>query len=97
MPAPISLGNSNSTPTPGPAPVFLAPSGLTIGNDAGLREVTRERETIRITAEQGDAALPRLLRLLDAEGIRVESAALARPSLDDVFLKLTGRSLREAA
>jgi ABC-2 type transport system ATP-binding protein len=70
---------------------------LTIGDEAGLRELTRERETIRITAEQGDAALPRLLRLLDAEGIRVESAALARPSLDDVFLKLTGRSLREAA
>jgi hypothetical protein len=39
MPAPISLGNSNSTPTPGPAPVFLAPSGLTIGNDANADPV----------------------------------------------------------
>jgi ABC-2 type transport system ATP-binding protein len=69
----------------------------TIGDDAGLREVARERETIRITAEQGDAALPRLLRLLDGVDIRVESVSLARPSLDDVFLKLTGRSLRETA
>jgi ABC-2 type transport system ATP-binding protein len=69
----------------------------TIGNEAGLHEAVRERETIRITAEQGDAALPRLLRLLDGVGIRVESVSLARPSLDDVFLKLTGRSLRETA
>jgi ABC-2 type transport system ATP-binding protein len=65
--------------------------------DPTLRDVVREQETIRITAEQGDETLPRLLRQLESAGIHVQSVSLARPSLDDVFLKLTGRSLREAA
>jgi ABC-2 type transport system ATP-binding protein len=37
------------------------------------------------------------LRSLDAAGVQVLSADLRRPTLDDVFLALTGRSLREAA
>jgi ABC-2 type transport system ATP-binding protein len=36
-----------------------------------------------------------VLRVLDAAGITLESIQLARPSLDDVFLTVTGRSLRE--
>ena len=36
-----------------------------------------------------------MLRALDAEGITMESIQLARPTLDDVFLTLTGRSLRD--
>lgn len=37
--------------------------------------------------------LPELLRGLDLAGIRLASVAVTRPSLDDVFLRLTGRSL----
>ena len=36
------------------------------------------------------------MRALDEAGIRVGSLNIARPSLDDVFLTLTGRSLRDA-
>jgi ABC-2 type transport system ATP-binding protein len=43
----------------------------------------------------GGAALVRLVRDLDATGIEVAGIESRRPSLDDVFLKLTGRSLRE--
>lgn len=76
----------------------LAESALALlAGDSAIHDVVRERETIRITAEQGDELLPALLRSLDASGIHVQSVSLARPSLDDVFLKLTGRSLREAA
>jgi ABC-2 type transport system ATP-binding protein len=39
--------------------------------------------------------LPALLRELDRDGRTVRTAELARPTLDDVFLRLTGRSLRE--
>jgi ABC-2 type transport system ATP-binding protein len=35
------------------------------------------------------------LRALDAAGITMASIQLARPTLDDVFLTLTGRSLRD--
>ena len=39
--------------------------------------------------------VPGLLRSLDGAGIALESIEVKRPTLDDVFLSLTGRSLRE--
>ncbi len=45
--------------------------------------------------EHGTRTLPGLLRALDAAGIDVRAADVAVPTLDDVFLSLTGRSLRE--
>ena len=58
--------------------------------DAGAR-------TLRVTVDHGDRALPVILRELEAAGIAVSAVQLARPSLDDVFLQLTGRSLRDDA
>ncbi|MGY1808945.1 ATP-binding cassette domain-containing protein [Blastococcus sp. SYSU D00669] len=43
----------------------------------------------------GGPALVQLVRELDAAGIEVAGIESRRPSLDDVFLGLTGRSLRE--
>ncbi|MCC3762745.1 ATP-binding cassette domain-containing protein [Glycomyces sp. TRM65418] len=50
---------------------------------------------LRLYVDDGAAAVPELLRALDAEDIAPASIELHRPSLDDVFLKQTGRSLRE--
>jgi ABC-2 type transport system ATP-binding protein len=47
-------------------------------------------------APHGGAALVGLVRELDAAGIPVSGIESRRPSLDDVFLALTGRSLRES-
>jgi ABC-2 type transport system ATP-binding protein len=47
-------------------------------------------------APHGGAALVSLVRELDAAGIPVAGIESRRPSLDDVFLGLTGRSLRES-
>jgi ABC-2 type transport system ATP-binding protein len=47
-------------------------------------------------APHGGAALVGLVRELDAAGISVAGIESRRPSLDDVFLSLTGRSLRES-
>ena len=47
-------------------------------------------------APHGGAALMSLVRELDAAGIAVAGIESRRPSLDDVFLDLTGRSLRES-
>ena len=66
------------------------------------RSSARRRTTPR-TASSGStsiAARPRsvlLLRSLDAAGFEATSISLAKPSLDDVFLRQTGRSLREEA
>ena len=61
------------------------------------REVARSGEaSITVTAPEGDALLPAMVRALDAAGIVVRSATGVPPTLDDVFLALTGRTLREA-
>jgi ABC-2 type transport system ATP-binding protein len=66
-----------------------------LGNEPGVREIKAEGRAIRMTVEQGEEALPGMLRALDRDGIAMESIQLARPTLDDVFLTLTGRSLRD--
>jgi ABC-2 type transport system ATP-binding protein len=60
-----------------------------------VREVTVDGPSIRLSVDQGEQALPGLLRILDDAGLRLASIQLARPTLDDVFLTLTGRSLRD--
>ena len=62
-----------------------------------VRELRETPEGTQVTVEQGDTALPIVLRLLDAAGVPTRTITLARPTLDDVFLRLTGRSLREPA
>ena len=47
--------------------------------------------------EHGVEDLAGIVRALDAEGIKLEGLELHAPSLDDVFLAKTGRSLEGAA
>ena len=52
--------------------------------------IEREGETIRITSDQGAQILIELLRALDADGLSPDTLAVREPSMDDVFLALTG-------
>jgi ABC-2 type transport system ATP-binding protein len=56
---------------------------------------TIDAATVDLRVTRGTAVLPELLRALDAAGIHILTAEVKRPTLDDVFLALTGRSLRE--
>ncbi len=51
---------------------------------------------LRLFVDEGATAIPQMLRALDGSGIDLHSIELHRPSLDDVFLAKTGRSLRES-
>ena len=62
----------------------------------GVREAQLIDNGVRVTVEHGDAQALALMRTLDEAGIAIASLSIARPSLDDVFLTMTGRSLREA-
>jgi ABC-2 type transport system ATP-binding protein len=62
-----------------------------------VREATGEDGFVRLYVEHGETAVPQILRLLDGAGLEAASIALNRPSLDDVFLRQTGRSLRDEA
>ncbi|RSN23416.1 ABC transporter [Amycolatopsis sp. WAC 04169] len=66
------------------------------GRLEGAHEMTVADGTVRFRVPRGDTAMPELLRALDARGIAMTSMQVHRPTLDDVFLALTGRSLRDA-
>ncbi len=57
-----------------------------------------ERDGVRLTAQADDGALllPRLIEAAAAGGARVLSTSMTRISLEDVFIHLTGRSMRDA-
>jgi ABC-2 type transport system ATP-binding protein len=61
------------------------------------QEVDVTGDVVNLRVVEGAGTLPGLLRALDAEGVDVRAAEVRRPTLDDVFLTLTGRSLREEA
>ncbi|TYK52838.1 ATP-binding cassette domain-containing protein [Actinomadura decatromicini] len=62
-----------------------------------LREITLDGSTVRGRTDDGARALPPVLAALDEAGVTVASATLARPSLDDVYLRHTGRALDSGA
>src|SRR3989442_10380295 len=68
-----------------------AASAAELGSKFGLTPAVDDG-TLRIEVTDGAALIPRLVRDLSA---RVTAVTLRRPSLDDVFLKLTGRAIRE--
>ena len=59
-------------------------------------KVEREGEHLRITSDRGPSALVEILRTLDAAGLEPQSLTVREPSLDDVFLALTGRHAEAA-
>src|SRR3954454_22614777 len=60
-----------------------------------VRELTTADGALQVTVDEGAVAIAPLLRALDAAGLHPDSVTVSRPSLDDVFLALTGRTLRE--
>jgi ABC-2 type transport system ATP-binding protein len=62
-----------------------------------VRDSSTDGDLVRLYVDRGETATPAILRLLDDAGVPPTSLTLTRPSLDDVFLQQTGRSLREVA
>jgi ABC-2 type transport system ATP-binding protein len=68
-----------------------------VGHQPFVRDVAVHGRVLHLSVSDGEAALPALIRLLDGAGFDLRTVALNRPTLDDVFLRKTGRSLGEAA
>ena len=63
---------------------------------AGIREFVLDGRALHARADEGAAAVPAVLAALDSHGLPVASVTVARPSLDDVYLRYTGRTFRAA-
>jgi ABC-2 type transport system ATP-binding protein len=62
---------------------------------AGDVETSGDGRTFGIAVDAGPAALQRVLADLGAAGIELHDAGMRRPTLDDVFLRLTGHMAAE--
>ena len=62
----------------------------------GVREARIEGTSLSVRADEGATALPAVLAALEGAGVSVRAATVARPSLDDVYLRYSGRRFTEA-
>jgi len=106
----VDLGRIVALGTPAELKKQIAGDIITVSYDAPERAeaavkllegnpLVLERHAIedghQLYVDKGDEALPVILRTLGQGGAAPKSVHLSRPSLDDVFLKLTGRSMRD--
>ena len=67
-----------------------------VRNLPGISELTIDGRVLRARVDNGAAAIPSMITALERGGQRVTSAMIARPSLDDVYLRHAGRSFGQA-
>jgi ABC-2 type transport system ATP-binding protein len=67
-----------------------------LGALPGMHEVLVDGRRVSVRADDGAAAVPALLGALERAGVGVAAATVARPSLDDVYLRYAGRRYSEA-
>jgi ABC-2 type transport system ATP-binding protein len=61
-----------------------------------VQEVALDGRTLRARARDGSTAIPAVLAALESHGVKASSVTLARPSLDEVYLRHAGRAFRAA-
>ncbi|WP_051939733.1 ATP-binding cassette domain-containing protein [Phaeacidiphilus oryzae] len=76
------------------------PDGLrlyeALGRANGVREIVLDGRRVSARADDGASAVPAVLAELDRAGYAVAAVTVARPSLDDVYLRYAGRRYSEA-
>jgi ABC-2 type transport system ATP-binding protein len=67
-----------------------------LGRVSGIRDLIVDGHLLHARADDGARAVPAVLQALDSKGIPVAAVTVARPSLDDVYLRYAGRTFSEA-
>jgi len=67
-----------------------------LGSADFINKLETHEDSVRLYVDEGASAIPLILRALDGAAVHLGTIELHRPSLDDVFLTKTGRSLRES-
>ena len=60
-----------------------------------VKSVKKHDSRITVTAEQGEKRIPELIAIAHRKGVEVKSVSLHKPSLEEVFLYFTGKTIRE--
>lgn len=62
-----------------------------------VKDLLEEEKGVQVYVANGGEAIPLILRSLESKNLNVKSVTISRPSLDDVYLKYTGKRIEEAA
>ena len=76
-------------------PLAMRAVGL-LGGD-GVGSVERDGRTVRVSSDRGAHVLVDVLRRFDGDGVEPDTLSVREPSLDDVFLALTGHRAESAS
>jgi ABC-2 type transport system ATP-binding protein len=82
----VTVGLNGSTPE----------AAQLLDSESYVNKLETVENGLRLYVDQGATAIPQILRKIDGAGLNLGTIELHRPSLDDVFLEKTGRSLRES-
>ena len=66
-----------------------------LGQQQFVREMQTVDGSLNVYVDKGEVDLPNIMRVLDGNGLSVQTISLSRPTLDDVFLRYTGRTMRD--
>lgn len=66
-----------------------------LGGLPGVSNVARDGATYRVKCSNGESLVPKTVMAMERAGIDVVGVTVIKPTLDEVFLQLTGRAYRE--
>lgn len=62
---------------------------------AGPQGTEEGTKSLNLLVDDGGHRIPEIVKLVDSAGVALDSVELHKPTLDDVFLSVTGRSIRD--
>jgi len=62
-----------------------------------VRSVKRHGEELSIYVEIGETKIPKIIKIAEENGIKISLITLREPTLEDVYLNFTGKTIREEA
>ncbi|MEM2101964.1 MAG: ATP-binding cassette domain-containing protein [Candidatus Bathyarchaeia archaeon] len=60
-----------------------------------VKEVKKQNSTYRVKVEKGEETAPLILNALMKNGVTITKLSLSKPTLDEVYLEYTGKTIRE--
>jgi ABC-2 type transport system ATP-binding protein len=75
------------------SPADLSATEAALAGFPGLQRIVAEPNALALYVEDGASSIAEVVRRLDRDQVRVGAISVSRPTLDDVFLKATGRRL----
>jgi ABC-2 type transport system ATP-binding protein len=80
----------------GMPPSAVSAAAEVLGSADFVTKLETHDNGVQLYVDEGATAIPLILRALDTASVPLGTIELHRPTLDDVFLTKTGRSLRES-